>query len=363
MMITFSHRFATVVAGAAIAVGVQALAGAAGAATAGGPGGTAVAQDVTGATAQAAAARYWTPARMAAALRTSGGRQAAGTPGRRARQLVRQPPPAPRAPGPGAGTAGRGLSWTRGGAVAAATGKVFFTLGGQDYVCSGTLVGGEHPDVVLTAAHCVTSGAGGSAGGARAAQAAPAGPAPRGGGQWATNWIFVPGYRDGLMPYGELTARRFFVIPGWTGPTGGSERGEQYDVAFVQVTTATRYGTSSAAKPPPGLPVEFASSQDKPPLRSAYVFGYPAEPPYAGLYLDYCAGAVSASGGSAATPCAMTAGDSGGPWLAGFSPQSGTGRVAAVSTYKISDNMRVLYGAVLGPRARALYALAVRSAR
>jgi V8-like Glu-specific endopeptidase len=341
MMITFSHRFATVVAGAAIAVGVQALAAPAGAATAGGPGGTAVAQGVTGAAAQAAAARYWTPARMAAALRTSGGRQAAGTPGHHVRRLIRQPPAARRAPGPGAGTAGRGLSWTRGGAVAAATGKVFFTLGGQDYVCSGTLVGGKHPDVVLTAAHCVTSG----------------------GGRWATNWIFVPGFRDGLMPYGELTARRFFVIPGWTGPTGGSERGEQYDVAFVQVTNATRYGTSRAAKPPPGLPVEFAGSQDKPPLRSAYVFGYPAEPPYAGLYLDYCAGAVTTSGGSASTPCAMTAGDSGGPWLAGFSPRSGTGRVAAVSAYKISDNMRVLYGAVLGPRARALYALAVRSAR
>jgi V8-like Glu-specific endopeptidase len=361
MVITFSYRFATVVAGAAIAVGAQALAAPAGAATAGGPGGTAATRDVTGAAAQAAAVRYWTPARMTAALRSSGGQPAASKPGRRVRQLIRKPPSARPAPPAGAGTAGRGLSWTRGGPVAAATGKVFFTLGGQDYVCSGTLVGGKHPDVVLTAAHCVTSGTGG--GGTGGAQAAPAAPAPRGGGQWATNWIFVPGFRDGRMPYGELTARRFFVTPGWTGPTGGSERGEQYDVAFVQVSAATRYGTSSADKPPPGLPVEFASSQGKPPPRAAYVFGYPAEPPYAGLYLDYCAGAVTASQGSAAMPCAMTAGDSGGPWLAGFSPRSGTGRVAAVSTYKISDDMRVLYGAVLGPRARALYELAVSPAR
>jgi hypothetical protein len=59
----------------------------------------------------------------------------------------------------------------------------------------------------------------------------------------------------------------------------------------------------------------------------------------------------------------MTAGDSGGPWLAGFSPRSGAGPVVAVSTYKLSSNLEVLYGAVLGPQARALYQLAVSSAR
>jgi hypothetical protein len=93
------------------------------------------------------------------------------------------------------------------------------------------------------------------------------------------------------------------------------------------------------------------------------VFGYPAEQPYSGLYLSYCAGPAAASGGSVRTPCAMTAGDSGGPWLAGFSPRAGGGRVAAVSTYKVSDDLRVLYGAVLGPQARALFQRAVSSAR
>ena len=59
------------------------------------------------------------------------------------------------------------------------------------------------------------------------------------------------------------------------------------------------------------------------------------------------------------TPCGMTAGDSGGPWLAGFSPRSGSGQVGAVSTYKVSGSPRALYGAVLGPQARALYERAV----
>jgi V8-like Glu-specific endopeptidase len=232
--------------------------------------------------------------------------------------------------------------------VAAAVGNVFFTLGGEDYACSGTLVGGKRTDVVLTAAHCVTDG-----------------PGKGGATRWATNWMFVPGFVDGRLPYSEYTARRFFVSKDWTGPQGGRE---QYDAAFVQVTTAPLHGVSGpwlsgTAEPPPGLPVKFAVRQDSAPLRRTYVFGYPAELPYSGLYLDYCAGPVAASGGSVRTPCGMTAGDSGGPWLAGFSPRSGSGQVVAVSTYKVSGSPRALYGAVLGPQARALYERAVSRAR
>ena len=57
---------------------------------------------------------------------------------------------------------------------------------------------------------------------------------------------------------------------------------------------------AGAAQPPPGLPVEFAGRQDAAPLGRWYVFGYPAELPYNGLYLNYCAGSAVASGGSAA---------------------------------------------------------------
>jgi len=368
MGMTLSNRVVAAVAAVTvtvIAVGVQAGSARAGAVAVGRPGavaagraeGSTVVQDATGTAAQAAAVRYWTRARMSAALRAAGGQPADGRPadGRRARRLVRKPPPAPRtaaAPRRTGDTAGAGLPWTHEGAVAAAVGKVFFTLGGDDYVCSGTLVGGKHPDVVLTAAHCV---AGGVTGGVTSGQG-------KGGAtQWATNWMFVPGFADGLLPYGEYTARRFFVSKDWTGPEGGRE---QYDTAFVQVTSATLYGASGprapgTAQPPPGLPVTFAGRQDTAPLSRTYVFGYPAELPYSGLYLSYCAGPVGTSGGSVRTPCDMTAGDSGGPWLAGFSPRSGSGQVVAVSTYKMSGNLRVLYGAVLGPQARALYERAV----
>jgi V8-like Glu-specific endopeptidase len=230
-------------------------------------------------------------------------------------------------------TAGRGLRLVHSGAVAAAVGKIFFTLGATDYTCSGTLVRSRRGYVVLTAAHCVTNGR----------------------GQWAVDWTFVPGYADGAEPYGRYTARRFFVSPRWKGPAGS----ERYDVAFVQVTPAGLYGQKTRRpKAPAGLPVTFAASQTAPLEARAYVFGYPALRPYTGLYPNYCAGPAASSAvrkGSERIACAMTAGDSGGPWLTGFSPQTGTGTITAVTAYKLSGDLRTLYGTVLGPVARGLY--------
>jgi V8-like Glu-specific endopeptidase len=187
--------------------------------------------------------------------------------------------------------------------------------------------------VVLTAAHCVTNGR----------------------GQWAVDWTFVPGYSGDAEPYGQYTARRFFVSPRWKGPADS----ERYDVAFVQVAPTALYGPK-ARRPtaPAGLPIHFAASQTAPLEAQAYVFGYPALRPYTGLYPNYCAGLAVSSvtrRGSARIACAMTAGDSGGPWLTGFSPQTGAGPITAVTAYKLSGDLRTLYGTVLGPTARALY--------
>jgi V8-like Glu-specific endopeptidase len=236
-------------------------------------------------------------------------------------------------------TAGRGLRLVHRGPVAAAVGKVFFALGGGDFVCSGALVRSRHAYVVLTAAHCVSNGR----------------------GQRATNWTFVPGYNDGADPYGQYAARRFFVSPRWKGPGTGSER---YDVAFVRVAPVTMPGSRSRGSAgPAGLPIRFARTQTVAPSSPAYVFGYPALPPYTGLYANYCAGRAAASAsrpGSVRIACAMTAGDSGGPWLSGFSPRAGTGTVTAVTAFKLSGNLRTLYATVLGPSARALYLSASR---
>jgi V8-like Glu-specific endopeptidase len=332
MAITLGNRFVAMLTGVlALCAPVMVTAVASPGATGGygRPGGAAGVQD--------AATGYLTATRTAAALAATSAESAKGA------WLT-------------GNTAGRGQRWVHGGAVDQALGKVYFTLGKTDYVCSGTVVRAPHAttahaDVVLTAAHCVSDGA----------------------GHWATNWTFVPDYRNGSQPYGAYTARKFFVDPRWA--TGR----EQYDVAFVQVnppTLNTYLGpprTASAARTrpvtralPAGLPVAFAARSAAVRLARAYVFGYPAEPPFSGEYPNYCAGLVrvtatadAADAANARTRCGMTAGDSGGPWLARFLPRSGAGVIVGVSTFKLSTDLRVLYGTVLGPAARRLYLAAV----
>jgi V8-like Glu-specific endopeptidase len=315
MRITLSSRIVALTIGAAVAAGAQALL----------PQAATAAAPKTHATHQARRAHVARAVHPTQAARTASVVRKLDTADGRARAAA-----ASSAAWLTGDTAGRGLRLVHGGPVAAAVGKVFFTLESQDFVCSGALVRSEHAYVVLTAAHCVRNGR----------------------GQWATNWTFVPGYNDGAEPYGQYTARRFFVSPRWTGPSTGSER---YDVAFVRVTPVTPEG--ARRRRPAGLPIRFGASQTAA-AGSAYVVGYPALPPYSGLYANYCAGRAAASAtrpGSVRTPCTMTAGDSGGPWLAGFSPRAGTGTITAVTAYKLSGNLRTLYGTVLGPSARALY--------
>src|ERR1700722_8473474 len=214
MRATYGNRMVAVVAGIAIAAAVPALAFRGGWPANPGAPVAGASQRAVGAAAQAAAVRYWTTSRMT-------------------RDLVRQPPQDTRQALLSGDTDGAGLRWTHGGSVSAAVGRVFFPLGGAGYACSGALIdsadsgsadsGSADPDVVLTAAHCVT----GAPGRGRATQ-------------WAANWVFVPGFTGGRLPYGEYTGHRFFVSPGWTAPGGG----EPDDIAFVQVTAATPAGGS-----------------------------------------------------------------------------------------------------------------------
>src|ERR1700722_12247021 len=161
MRATYGNRMVAVVAGIAIAAAVPALAFRGGWPANPGAPVAGASQRAVGAAAQAAAVRYWTTSRMT-------------------RDLVRQPPQDTRQAWLSGDTDGAGLRWTHGGAVSAAVGRVFFTLGGAGYACSGALIdsadsgsadsgsadsgsadsGSADPDVVLTAAHCVTGAPG-----------------------------------------------------------------------------------------------------------------------------------------------------------------------------------------------------------
>jgi len=201
-------------------------------------------------------------------------------------------------------------------------------MDGVEYACSAAVVGGVRADVVMTAAHCVSDGSGG----------------------WAANWTFIPGYVAGRAPYGRYAAKTFYVPARWV---NGAD--EDDDVAFVVVRPAP--GT-----PDPGKGVADVTGSE--PIVFRYrsgqtaVFGYPAEPPYNGSRLDYCSGKVLPDpygAADAGVRCAMTEGDSGGPWLSDFDAATGTGFITGVTSFKYAGTKRVVYSADLGAVAQALY--------
>ena len=167
---------------------------------------------------QRATVRYWTRARMKAAIPVGSAARTSAAATARSAWLDGD-------------SAGQGLRWVHDGAAEQTTGKVFFTLNGTDYVCSGTAISSPRSDVVLTAAHCVGDS----------------------DGDWAANWTFVPDYQGGTEPYGSFTARRFFVSPQWAGAGEDTPRAEEYDVAFVTVNATTASG-AAAGTPTPRLP-------------------------------------------------------------------------------------------------------------
>lgn len=69
-----------------------------------------------------------------------------------------------------------------------ASGKLFFNIGSSSFVCSASLI---KPGVVVTAAHCV---------------------ADFGASTFYTNVRFVPGYRDGVAPWGVWSAASITVM-------------------------------------------------------------------------------------------------------------------------------------------------------
>lgn len=271
---------------------------------------------------QAGAVRYWSRARMAAA------RSVAAVPGTKA-----------------ADPWVAGARWTEGGAVTRTTGRVFFTLDGTDYSCSGSTVDSANADVVITAAHCVSDGQ----------------------GKWATHWIFVPGYNDGHEPYGSYPARAFFAASGWQ---HGAD--ENDDVAFVAAGPASgRSGGSGGMGFDPkqvrlhvvdvvgGQQIQFGSR-----AATAVLFGYPSVGQYHGRYLDYCDGALSRDpygSPDAGIECTMTEGASGGPWFSGFDSLTGLGTITGVTTFRYSGSGVTLYSVDLGSVARTLYSQAQRA--
>ncbi|MGW4964813.1 trypsin-like serine peptidase [Nonomuraea sp. NPDC004186] len=219
-----------------------------------------------------------------------------------------------------------GSRWITGGAVARTTGRVFLTVRGADFVCSASTVRSANRDVVVTAGHCVKDGAGG----------------------WAANWTFVPAYgMGGAQRFGQYAARRMFVAGPW------SSRGDDnFDVGMVALATS---GGRHVADVVGTQEIAFNAARGG----QVFGFGYPADPPYDGHHLVYCAGRLRADpygqSRDQGLGCEMTAGSSGGPWMTTFDLATGKGTITSVSSFKYSDDQRTMYGPYFGDATKALF--------
>jgi hypothetical protein len=181
-------------------------------------------------------------------------------------------------------------------------GKVFFTLPSLgDFACSGTVIASRLHNVVFTAGHCAYD--------PDTAQA-------------ATNWVFVPGYRDGAEPVGEFPAATLLTTHEWVAGDFS------YDVAIAQLST-----------PLEDLIGARGIAFNKPPNTDYEIFGYPGQPdpPYNGQRLIECNAPfyrlelASHPFSIVAYPCNMTHGASGGGWV------DPAGEVVSLSSHGYSD--------------------------
>jgi hypothetical protein len=201
-------------------------------------------------------------------------------------------------------------------------GKVFFSDGAYNYVCSGTALMSGNESVVWTAGHCVHSGP----------------------GSFYTNWAFVPQYRDNVRPYGTWTARRLMTTSAWatTGDFG-------YDLGAA-VTNTNGGATLTDTVGGRGAAFDRAAQQ-------RYLsHGYPAATPFDGQRQYVCDSDLGGRDTSANPPtmaigCDMTGGSSGGGWVVGND-------VLSVNSYGYSNQRNVMYGPYQGSVAQQLYASA-----
>ena len=259
----------------------------------------------------------------------------------------------PTKPGGSTGDGSLGSVWSPGQKT---VGKVFFTLGGADYVCSGNAVdwGGDvNPsgdsvntaNVVSTAGHCVSDG----------------------GNVLATNFMFIPAYdatkSRTAQPLGSYVATELATTAEWTAQ--GADKWD-YDIAFARVDTGDVDVNKDGTKTDETLERNAGSTdiafQPANPGSAGldytidvHSFGYPAARPYDGTKLVSCWGTTTSDyvGGSGdyRLACNMTGGSSGGPWILDSGEGVGNTQVS-VNSFGYRGEKDAMYGPLLGPTAQ-----------
>ena len=165
-------------------------------------------------------------------------------------------------------------------------GKVFFSDGGLNYVCSGTSAKAKTKSLVLTAGHCTHSQNG-----------------------YVNNFMFAPAYDDGNTPYGEFTAKKIKATDQWV-----SSEDIRYDVGMATV------GKSKGKKLANAVGSRSLAFNREGNLNYD-VIGYPAADPYDGESMYKCETRGDGTDRRQKNPeptrvdCPQTGGSSGGGWV------------------------------------------------
>jgi hypothetical protein len=241
---------------------------------------------------QQAVKDYWTPQRIAAM------------------------PTGPSSPGTPPVDGPDGSSWAQGTVTDKSVGRLFFVdRDGEDGSCTATIVPSAARSVAVTGAHCVH-------------QANLIGEDPK----WATNMLFVSGFRDNAKPFGAFPVRTAVVHKTWI----DDDQQSGYDQAFLVLSGKVGGVPQGIAfDQPAGAPVqEFGYP------RAARLEGHQGRPEFTGMRIARCYGTAVENPGTPewpeeglwGVPCDMGGGASGGPRIGHFVSPAGVGVVVGVNT-------------------------------
>jgi V8-like Glu-specific endopeptidase len=202
-------------------------------------------------------------------------------------------------------------------------GKLFFQIPGVGtFVCSGTVVGSDTFDIVWTAGHCVTEGDGTG---------------------FFTNFLFVPGYENGVAPEGEWVVERATTTSQWKNNTDF-----RYDVAAL--TMAPNGSVEEIQEVVGARGIAFNQNS----VQTYRSIGHPAAPPFNGELMFYCDSDLGyldsgASPAPMAIGCDMTGGSSGGGWIV-EDETTGEGFVHSVNSYGYETGGNGYEDTMFGPQ-------------
>lgn len=218
-------------------------------------------------------------------------------------------------------------------AIARRNGAVFFVTPFGLGRCSGTSVQAPNFSMVVTAAHCISSG----------------GPH----GWYDRRWVFVPGYRYGQRPFGVFPAKWIDTTRPWL-----RTRSVNHDVGAAVVTRNAQ--GELLAKAVGGARIALG-------LKARQVFdvhGYPAAPPFDGETQQVCSQTpflghdarsfVLPGPLNLAVECNVTGGASGGGWT------TAGGALNSVTSYGYMRDSATTFGPYFGKEAGRLFARARR---